>query len=169
MRHQRLAHFGAKARHHVEYAGRKARFLGQCSQFQQRCAGELRRLEHHRVAPRQRRGQLPGAEGERRVPRRDGRHHAHGLVAHVVENARLVNGHHRALHLVGQACVVVKPLRDVAHLAAHFGHQLAVVTLLGFGQQVGVGLDQIGQAAQQGAALRGRQIAPRGRLQGGVR
>jgi ParB family chromosome partitioning protein len=99
--HQRRPQFRAEAGHHVDHAGREAGLLDQLGEGERGGGGELRGLEHHRVARRQRRRQLPAGEQQRRVPRRDRHHHAQGLVAGVVEGVRLVDRNDRALDLVG--------------------------------------------------------------------
>ena len=63
------------AAHDVEHPGREdvAQQLAHLERGQRRVG---RGLEHQRVAGQQRRGDLPEGEGQREVPRRDGRHHA---------------------------------------------------------------------------------------------
>ena len=106
---------------------------------------------------------------QRRVPRRDGGHHAQRLVAREVEIALLVERDDRALDLVGQAAEVVVPLRHVVELGRHLGEQLAVVAHLDLGQVLGVLRHQVAQLAQQRAALGRRHLRPRAVGEGSMR
>ncbi len=157
---ERLPDFSAEAGDDVEDACGETRQFHQGGQFQQRARRVLRRLDHHGVARCKRRRDLPYRQGERRVPRCDCRDHTQGFVLDVVEDAGLVDRHHRALDLVCQARVIVKPLRNVLDLPADLCNELAVVALLGLCKDVDVLAHQVGKLAQQGAALSCRQIAP---------
>ena len=89
MRHQRGADWIAKPTHHVHHAGRQ-QFSEQLRQHQRAQRGLLRRLEHHGVAGRDRRGNLPGGHHQRIVPGCDRRHHADRIATHETGVARQV-------------------------------------------------------------------------------
>ena len=65
-----------------------------------------------------------------------------------------------ALHLVGQAGVVLEVVAHVLHLGDDFGGELAVVAALGFSELRGVGLDEVAKPPQQVAALGRAQARP---------
>ena len=74
---QRFAGFGAQAGHHVEHPRRQAGIDRQFGQPQRGERALLAGLEHHRIARRQRRPQLPRGHDHRIVPGHDDAHHAH--------------------------------------------------------------------------------------------
>ena len=129
------ADVGAEAGDDVDDAGRESGLLDQLHELERRRRRELRRLDHHGVAGSQRRRQLPRHQQQRRVPRNDGRDDAKRLVAGVVERVGLVGRKDGTFDLVGEAAVVVVPLRHVRRLRAHLGEQLAVVADLDLGQR----------------------------------
>ncbi len=120
----------------------------------------LGRFDHHGVANRQARRQGAGKQHQRRVPRGDHADHAQGFASAVVELVELVDRDGFALQLVGHAGEVDVGVGQGVHLCAHFPQQLAVVTGFQECQGFGVLQHQLGQAIQQLAAGRGRQIAP---------
>jgi len=77
---ERLAHDGALAVDKVEDAGRAAGLVEELREEQRRERRHLARLEHDRVARRQRRGHLEGHLVHRPVPWCDARAHAERLV-----------------------------------------------------------------------------------------
>ena len=166
---QRPAHLVTESGHHVHDSGREARLLHQRHQLQRRRRGVLRRLDHDRVAGGQRRRHLPRRQQQGRVPRDDRRHHPQRLPPCVVEDVGLVGGHHRALDLVGQAAVVVVPLRHVRRVREHLGIQLAVVADVDLGQTGRVLGHQLTQPPQQHAAPGGRHARPLPRRERAVR
>ena len=89
-----------------------------------------------------------------------------GSLQDVGEVVGPVDRHHRALDLIGQAAVVVEPLRQVLGLRVHLRHQLAVVAHLDLGQVLGMLLDQPGDAAQHLAARGLRHGRPRALVEG---
>lgn len=103
---------------------------------------------------------FPGDQRQRRIPWRDGDHHAQRLVFGVIENIIARHRYDAAADLVGQNCLVIELLRNAAHLRRDFGNQLAVVVLLNGAEPFGVTLDQSRQPPQQRAACGGSQAAP---------
>ena len=69
--HERLADLAAAADHDVEHALGKLGLLERASEMQSGQRRVLRELQHHRVAVRERRRQLPRRDRRREVPRRD--------------------------------------------------------------------------------------------------
>jgi hypothetical protein len=127
----------------------------------------FRRLEHHRVARRQRRPDPPGGQHQRRVPRRDDRGDPGRVVGDALavpaDLARLVR---QLLGVVGEEPEVLgHPGHDAAPVRAQ---QRAVVPGLHPGQVLDPGLDAGGDPAQHGRALGHRQRGP-GRERGAGR
>src|SRR5690349_5978533 len=120
----------------------------------------LGRLNHERVAGRERGRELERHELYRGVPRRNGAHHAHRLAPRVEQVIRLVGRDKPALDLVGQAGEVVVPLWQVLQLPDHLPIQLAVVAYLNAGQPLGVLRDQIREATDAGRPLESGHLAP---------
>ena len=89
---------------------------------------QLGRLQHDRVAARERRPELPRRDVEREVPRRDQPDDAERLAERHVDAARDRN--RLAVVLVDRARVEVEDLRDHADLAARAGDRLADVARL---------------------------------------
>jgi hypothetical protein len=158
---QGFAHLGAETGHDVHHAVGETRLREELGELQHRGGRELRGLDHRRAAHRERRRELPAGEREGRVPRRDDHHHALGLVPGVGEDAFLVGGDHVALHLVGEAGVILEVVAHVLHLGHDLGGELAVVALLDVRQPLGVGLDQLAQLVESLAALARRELRPR--------
>ena len=80
---QRVAHLAARSGDQVQHSGRQAGFLKYLDQLH-RAEGRCRRwLEDQCVAANERRGDLPGRDGQREVPGRDDSHDsqraAHGI------------------------------------------------------------------------------------------
>ncbi len=75
----------------------------------------------------------------------------------------LIDGHHAAFELVGQAAEIAPPLGVIVQLAAHFGQELAVVANLDFGQSLSVGYHQISKPQHHLAALGRRHLRVRPR------
>ena len=168
VRDQRLTRLRPEAGDDVNDALGDARFLDQLDEFERRGRRELARLNNHRVAGGQGGSQLPCRQQQGRVPRDDGNDDAERLVHRVGEMLRLVDRQHLALDLVGEATIIIVPLRRVLELQRHLGDQLAVVLDLNLGQVLGVVGDQIAELAQQVPALRRRQATPFRRVECGL-
>ena len=126
--------------------------LGQPGTRQRRLLG---RFEHHAVAGRQNRRQLPHRHQQWVVPGRDGAHHAHGFMRDQVQAARCGMGD-CAFHLVNALGKKTQGLGDFRQVdVEHIADRLAHVERLQQGQFVGMLLDQIGQAQQHIHALPG--------------
>ena len=130
----------------------------------QRAAGRLLgRLQHHRVARRQRGGGHPGRDREREVPRRDHRRDAERLVAHRVALAGRLGELGRVVEL-GRAARVV--LEEVDRLA-DVGVRLRPTASRTRGPaarraRAGALAQRRGGGAQDGAALGAAAPAPLG-------
>ena len=124
-----------------------------------RQAGVGGRLEHHRVAHGDRRGDLPGQHQQREIPRDDLPDHAHRLVI-----AQL------GFHQLRPAGVIVEVARQQRHVdIARLADRLAVVHRFEHGQQAVVLLDVAGDGVQVAGAHHARGLAPglEGRARGG--
>ena len=159
MRDERRAGLGPESRDDVDDTVRKSRLGKERREFEHRRRRELRRLDDRRASGGERRGELPARERERRVPRRDDGDHAFRLVLRVGEHAPLVGRDHRALHLVGEAGVILEVVAHVADLGACLRQDLAVVALLDRGQPVDVGDDEIAEPPQAGGRAASRSSA----------
>ena len=124
---QSLAVFAAaSAGDDVEHARRQPGAAGQLGHGQRRQGGEFGRLDHDGAAGGQRGGHLARDHGQRKVPGRDGRAHAHGLAQHEQALALAGGGQHLARHAPG---LLGKPLHEagaVGHFAARLGQGLAL-------------------------------------------
>jgi ParB family chromosome partitioning protein len=130
MLHQQRAR-AAVAGHHVEHARRQPGLRRQLGEQQRRERGELGRLQHHRVAERQRRCNLPGQHQQREVPRDDLPDHA---------DRQLVG--QRALLQLRPAGVMVEVARRQRHVdVARLPDRLAVIERLQHGEEPPVPLD----------------------------
>ena len=157
---------GAVAVQDVEHPRRQAGLQRQPGHQRRGRRGVLGRLEHHRVAPGQRRSDLPRLEHQREVPRRDRGDHAGRLepgvgVVAAVHRQRLAGGEPG---VVGEEPVVRRGARHV--LATGVADRLAHVGGVGQRERVGVGLDQVGEPVQQRAALGEAHPRPRALVEG---
>ena len=163
---QRCADFLAVTGDDVEDAIRKPGFFQQLGVFQGGYRRKFGGLDHYGAAGRKRGCAFPGNKEQGGVPRRQRPDHTDGLVARPGHHVRFVDGHHRALDLVGQATEIAPPLAMVVKLSAHFGHQLAVVAHLDLGKAIGVLGHELGQPNHQLAALGRQHRGPRAFAQG---
>ena len=144
----------------VDDALRDAGLERELGEPQRRERRQLRRLEHDRVAARERRPELPGRDVEREVPGHDQADDAERLAEGDVDAAR--DRDRLAVVLVDRAGVEVEDLRDHADLAARAGDRLADVARLDPRELLGVLLDERREPAQQPRAV-GRRDRPPGR------
>ena len=101
VRGQARAHVLAVAGHHVQHAGRDAAFERDPREMEEAQRRVLLRLDHDRVAGRERGRDLPEAEHEREVPWHDADAHADRLTPDRVHRERRVGGRGRdALEVV---------------------------------------------------------------------
>jgi hypothetical protein len=70
-----------------------------------------------------------------------------------MQHALLVGRRHAALDLVGQPAVILKPARQVSHLAEHLDLELAVVTHFQFGQPFRIRGDQFADLVEEHASV----------------
>ena len=169
---QRLAGFLADAVHGVEHAVGHAGLL---HQLRQQVGGDrrpFRRLVHDRAAGGQRRGDLPGREHERRVPRRD---HADRADRHPRRNIPVLLARH-VQAVAGIGAFVGEEAEILGGADRGLGHEamgLAGIDAFEHGDVVGTVLDRIGDPMQQLLAHRRRHVAPglegqRGRRRGAI-
>ena len=148
-----LAGLLAEARHHVQHAFRHPRLQGQLGQAQ---GGERRllgRLEHHRVAGGQGRGELPGGHVEREVPRH---HRADHPQRHAGNGGQGLLGGRRDLvvELVEAFRIPGEDVGGAGHIdVPGVHHRLAHVQRVEQRQLFAMGQHQLGQAQQHALAL----------------
>ncbi len=169
---QRPAGFVAKTVHGVEHAVGHA---GLFHQLRQQIGGDrrpLRRLVHHGAAGGQRRGDLPGREHERRVPRRDDADRADRYPGRNVPVllARRVQAVAGIGAFVGEEAEV---FRSANCRLGHEAMGLAGIDAFQHRDVVGAGLDGVGHLVQQLFARGARHVAPlpegaRRRLRGAI-
>ncbi len=140
---------------HVEDAVGNAGFLRQRGEFQRAGRGEFRRLDDDGATGGERGGAFPGDEQQRRIPGGQRRDDADRLMRGVGKGLRLVDRHQAAFELVDEPAEIPPPLRMIAQLPQHLGHQLAVVAHLDLGETLRVRGDEIAELAHD--------LAPRGR------
>ena len=148
--HQRGAHGLARAGQQLQRTGRNAAGLQQLHREVGDQRGLLGRLGQHDIAGGQRRRNLAGEDGQRKVPGADAHHRAQRDVGGVGEIA---------LHL---GCVVAQKVHGLAHLGHSVGGGLA-----GLAQQQGdelghFGLIGIGSGLQAAGTLGRRRLGPIG-------
>ena len=157
---ERVADRLAAAGDDVEDAGRED-VGGDLGEDERGERGPDRRLEHDRVASRERRADLPAGHVERVVPRRDRGHDADRIAADErrVAGEVLVGG--LALHHPGRAreeAQVVDHRRDLVDGRAD---RLAAVAALESAELVRAGLDRVGELQEHEAPVLGRAVLPR--------
>ena len=167
---ERRARGRAVARHDIEHARRKPRFLHELRDLERGDRRLLGGLQHHRVAGGERRADLPRIEQDRRIPRQDRADHAHRLAPRIGERVGLERDL-LALDLVGRAREIDQPIDRALHFADRVAQRLAVVAGFELGQPRRVAADQLGELVQQQPALRGGDLVAPGalhrRLRGG--
>ena len=126
---------------------------------------QLGRLDHDRVAGRERRADLPARDVEREVPGRDQADDAERLAEGDVDAAG--DGDRLAVVLVDGAGVEVEDLRHHADLAAGTRDRLAGVRRLEPRERLVLLLDERREAAEQAGAVGRSDGAPR--REGGLR
>ncbi|CAM5456637.1 hypothetical protein SCALM49S_08171 [Streptomyces californicus] len=154
----------ALAGQHLEQALGKPGGQGEFGQPEGGQRGRLGGLEEDGVARRQRRGEPPGRDGHREVPRGDDPDDAERLQDREVDAAR-----HRDLPAqqpFGAPRGVVEEVADVARLPAGVADGVAGLPHLQLGQLLDVFVDDSGEAAQQAGPVGGRRGGP-GALGGG--
>ena len=130
----------------------------------------VRRLHHHRVACRQRRGQAGRSKHEGVVVGHDAGNHAQRFLQRVVEVA-IAHGNGLALDLGGQAREVVQAVRSKACIHGERRHRVAVVERIELGKRHGMLAQHRGSLAQVASPLNGRRGGPgrKGRVRGANR
>ena len=119
---------------------------------------ELGRLDHDRVAARERGAELPRCDVEREVPGDDQPDDAERLAERHVDAA--CDGNRLAVVLVDGACVEVEDVRDHPDFAARARDRLADVPRLDLRQLLAVLLDERREPPKQPAAVGRRNSAP---------
>ena len=157
-----LADHRALAHHQVQHA------LGQAGADQDiddspgRARNQVGRLDHHGIAKGQRRGDLPGRDGDGEVPRRDDADDANRLAGDFDADA----GAHRrddlarqAQHFTGKE---IKNLCGAGHFANAFRQGLAFFAAQQLAQFGLARQDFLGSLAQDGMALKDARTRPGG-------
>ena len=143
---------------HGEHALGQARLERQLADPDRRQRRDLGRLEHDRVAGRQRGRESPAGDGHREVPGHDHADHAERFAEGDVDAA----GHRDlpAEEALGCGGVVVQAVADVARLPAGVADRVAGVLDLEPGQLLDVRVDDGGErSAAAGPARPGRRLA----------
>ena len=152
-----------QAGHDVDHAGWNADFGDELPETQRRERRLLGRLQHHRVAARERDAELPRRHQQREVPRDDLADDADGLAAGVAEHPLAGDRHRDRLALdlrrpPGVVAELVDHERDVGD--ARDRDRLAVVERLELRELLAVRLDEVGELPEHPAALRRRRARP---------
>ena len=158
---ERSARAGARAMDDVEHAGWEPGLIGEVAEQRARERRPLGRLQHDRVAGRERRPDPPGREHERRVPRSRDRGHAGRVVADPVALAtveRAGAGREAVAREVGEEADVVGRAREDPQV--HRLIQGAVVDALDLGQVGDGGVDRVGQSREMGVSPVGSKARP---------
>ena len=163
---QRLAGRLAEPRDDVEDAVGDAGLGRQLGEADRAERGELGRLDDEAVAGRQRRGRLPARHHEREVPRQD----------RTDDPDRLADDHpqripprrrDRVVQLVGRLRIPAERLDRLRQVRlATIRDRLARLERLDQRQLLGVRLDQVGQAQEDGLALGGGAARPAAVVEG---
>ena len=150
----------AHAVHHVQHARRQPGIEGDLGEQVRRQRAPFGRLVDHRAAGGQRRGDLPGAQHERGVPRSDHPHRPDGVAGGVVDVVR-----RRQRQPIGCTGGPVgeepEVLRTPQGGGAHEPHGLAGVDALGEGDLLRPLDDEVGHPVQDPLALGAGGGAPR--------
>ena len=167
--HQRRAHRLALARQEMQHIGRHAGLMQQPDRPRRDQRRLLGGLGHHRVAGRQRAGDLAGENGERKVPRRDRREHAAAMQAERVlfpgRSSEQARGSEFQARLSGG---IAEMIHRLAQIGLGIGERLARFPHHQRHQRGPVGLEQIRGAVEHGGPCLASQPVERiGRRFGG--
>ena len=170
MADDRLAHAGTVAGDDVEHA-RRQDVGDQLGEPQRRDRRQLGRLEHHDVARRQRRADLPDRHHQRVVPRRDLADDAQRLAPDQRRVALAVLAGQRAVQRARRAGEEAQLVGAHRHLLGGQRVRLADVDRLERGELLDVVVDDVGHGQEQLLAAAGRRVAERdpGGARGGDR
>ena len=155
---QTLAHHATRTDEHIEHALRDPRVERELSETERGHRRQLRGLEHHGIAARERRTDLPARDVEREVPGHDEAHNPERLAKGHVDAAGDRDG--MPVVLVDRAGVEMEDLGHHPHLAAQVRDGFADVPGLEQREFLGVLLNEPSEAAQQTGAVGGRHRAP---------
>ncbi len=156
--HQALATDRARAGHHVKDALGDPGLLRDLLQLERGQRGELRRLQHDRVAGGERGPHLPAGDHQREVPGDDHPHHAERLAEGHVDPTR-----HRdrvAEQALRSGCVVAEGVGHHPHLAARIGDRLARVSRLQLRELLAAIAERVRELVHERRALLGIDRAP---------
>ena len=159
MSRQRVADDAPLPRHHLERARRHARLmreLAQQNRGERRLAG---RLEHHGVSCGERGRDFPAGDGEREIPRHDGRDHAHRLAQREVESAAC-DRDRLAAELRNRSGVILKDPRAQGDFIARIADGLADVLALQLCKRLQVFADHLRDVEEDVRSFARREIAP---------
>jgi hypothetical protein len=146
---ERLADPVARPEHEVDDALRDAGLVEQLHQVDRCQRRRLRRLDDHRVAGRQRGGDLPRDLQQRVVPRGDQTAHPERLVNDPAERIGIGRRDEPAGLLVGEPGVVAKDADHVVDVVLALAEGLARVERLEPGDLGTVALEQLGRTGQE--------------------
>ncbi len=163
---QGVAHHAALAVDHVEHAGGQSGVLQGAGQVGGGERGELGRLDDHGVAADQRRGGLPGRDGDGEVPRRDEPDDAESLAAGGDGGVRQAAGQHLAGGGPAERAEEPQHVRGALDLALGLGEGLAFLADEVPGDRGLAVQQEVAGGHEDGAAGGGGQGGP-GRLRGG--
>ena len=144
----------------VDHAVRKADLTGETRQVDRREGCVLGRLDHHRVAGGQRRGDAPADEQEGEVPGKDESArppwmtHGPGLVARDRQRGAV-------LHVERHVGEVAKRVDEILHIAHRLVENLPGIERLDLADDRLVLLDRVGQPVEQHPPLVRREPGPR--------
>ncbi len=168
VRHEPLADHRTLAGDDREHVLRQTGLEGELAEPDGGERGQLRGLEHDRVARRQGRREAPARDRHREVPGHDDADHAERL-----EECQVDAAGHRDLpteHPLGGAGVIVEAVADVARLPAGVAPGVAGVADFHLGELVEVVVHHRREPPQEHGALTGRQVpAMRGTLRARAR
>lgn len=145
---QRPARHRAATRHHVQHALRPARLKEKLAKHQRAERGVFGRFQHHAVARRKGRRNLPDRHHQRIVPGRDTADDTQRLTQDVMQRAVIGDGA-GAADLVGSLGHVAQGQHGTGHVdRQHLRNRLAHFQRIERGKKVAVRLDQIGKTRQ---------------------
>ena len=163
---KRLAGRLAEARDHVEDAVRDPGFGSQLGEAERAERGELGRLDDQAVAGGERGRRLPGRHHDREVPRQDRPDDPDRLADDHAERVR-PRRRDRVVQLVGRLRIPSERLDRLRQVrVATIRDRLARLERVEQRELLGIGLDQVGQAKEDGLALGRGAARPAAVLEG---
>ena len=168
MAHEGIAGDGTGPGQDVEDAGWQAGIECGLSEQERRGRRDLRGLEDDGIAGREGRRHLLRLHREGGVPRRDGSHHAVGLV-YRHRQVGAPRGIDLGAQCLAHARVVAEDAGGGERLGTAFRQHLPVVEHLRLRERLRPTLDEIGDGSQEPCAPMGKHLAPGRRVDGATR